>query len=529
MCPAANGATSLRSSLANFRSALAPAGIDQMLVDAEFVRAAELDSRTRWLFGGFLRAGIANLLLGRSGEAVATFREGLGLTTGNTELPHVKILCLAYLAFALAETGNEPAARKSAQEAWAISVGERLDRSLPGGVALTARAMALAHDGDIDRATLQLRDARRTSHLFRGARWINADMNIRWGNISLDLGDRPGAQEHAETARAALHGYPDPGMLPSRLAQLDERLAVPAELTPAEMRILPFLPTPPLGQGGRRAPRRVTRHREDARFLCLRQARCDVEIGCGREDAAPRSPPRPRRRAALTAARVEQRPHLESGPSLACSGLLHVGVLVGDRRRFEAELVHPRDRVRSRCGAELGVDGRDMRLHGRRRHVEAFGDLLDREVRREEGEDPDLRRGELEIGEAADPPVELRESPRQRARIRIPVQRGACGLCVLLRRGAVAEVEADRCPSGGSGRRSSQRAPKRWLTRRAFASSAAARSKSPSWSEHQRPCGCRDVAQQRAVESLRGRESHRRTRRSTCRRPLPVSARANAK
>ena len=241
--PGADGATSLRSSLANFRSALAPAGIHQMLVDAEFVRAAEPDSRTRWLFGGFLRTGIAELLLGRSGEAVATFREGLGLTTGHPELPHVKILCLGYLAFALAETGNEPAARKSAQEAWAISVGERLDRSLPGGVALTARAMALAHDGDFDRATLQLRDARRTSHLFRGARWINADMNIRWGNISLDLGDRPGAQEHAETARAALHGYPDPGMLPSRLAQLDERLAVPAELTPAEMRILPFLPT----------------------------------------------------------------------------------------------------------------------------------------------------------------------------------------------------------------------------------------------------------------------------------------------
>ena len=68
-------------------------------------------------------------------------------------------------------------------------------------------------------------------------------MNIRWGNIGLDLGDRPGAQEHAETARAALRGYPDPGRLPSRLAQLDERLAVPAELTPAEMRILPFLPT----------------------------------------------------------------------------------------------------------------------------------------------------------------------------------------------------------------------------------------------------------------------------------------------
>ena len=103
--------------------------------------------------------------------------------------------------------------------------------------------MVLAQDGDLDRAGLQFTNARRTSHLIRGARWFNADMNIRWGNISLDLGDRPGAQEHAETARAALHGYPDPGMLPSRLAQLDERLAHPSELTPAEIRILPFLPT----------------------------------------------------------------------------------------------------------------------------------------------------------------------------------------------------------------------------------------------------------------------------------------------
>jgi LuxR family maltose regulon positive regulatory protein len=70
-------------------------------------------------------------------------------------------------------------------------------------------------------------------------------MNIRWGNISLDLGDRPGAQEHAETARAALHGYPDPGMLTRRLAELAGRIGSLADLdlTPAEIRILTFLPT----------------------------------------------------------------------------------------------------------------------------------------------------------------------------------------------------------------------------------------------------------------------------------------------
>ena len=240
---AADGATSLRSSLANFSSALGSRGIHQMLADAEFVRAAEREAMTRWLFGGLLRAGIAQLLLGRPDEAIGTFREGLTLTSGHPELSHVKIVCLGYLAFACAEARNESAARKSAQEACAIAVEERLERSVSGGVALTARAMVLAQDGDLDRARLQFTKARRTSHLIRGARWCNADMNIRWANISLDLGDRPRAQEHAETARAALDGYPDPGMLPSRLAQLDERLAHPSELTPAEIRILPFLPT----------------------------------------------------------------------------------------------------------------------------------------------------------------------------------------------------------------------------------------------------------------------------------------------
>ena len=241
--PAADGAASLRSSLANFSAALGSRGIHQMLADADSVRAAEREGRTRWLFGGFVRAGIAQFLLGRPDDAIGTFREGLTLTSGHPELSHVKIVCLGYLAFACAEAGNESAARKSAQEAGGIAAEERLERSVPGGVALTARAMVLAQDGDLDRAGLQFTNARRTSHLIRGARWFNADMNIRWGNISLDLGDRPGAQEHAETARAALHGYPDPGMLPSRLAQLDERLAHPSELTPAEIRILPFLPT----------------------------------------------------------------------------------------------------------------------------------------------------------------------------------------------------------------------------------------------------------------------------------------------
>ena len=71
-------------------------------------------------------------------------------------------------------------------------------------------------------------------------------MNLRWGELSLDLGERRAAQEHADTARAAFDGYPGPGLRCRRaLAELDQRLSRVSELklTPAEIRILPFLAT----------------------------------------------------------------------------------------------------------------------------------------------------------------------------------------------------------------------------------------------------------------------------------------------
>ncbi len=241
-----DGATSLRSTFMNLRATLAPHGVDQMLADAQFVCAAEgRAGNTRWLVDGVRAVGNANLLADRPDEAVAAFREGVVLTTGHPEFSHVKVVCLGFLALALAETGSWPAARTSAQEATALSASERLEGTLLGGIALTARAVMLLHDGDFDRAAAELANARLTGHLCRGARWLDADMNLRWGNLSLDLGDRSVAQEHAETARAALDEYPDPGSLPRRLAELTERIACLSalDLTPAEIRILPFLPT----------------------------------------------------------------------------------------------------------------------------------------------------------------------------------------------------------------------------------------------------------------------------------------------
>ncbi len=244
--PSADGASSLRSSLSNARAALAPLGIHQMLADAEFVYAAEKGpAQTRWLLGGCRAIGTANVLLGRPDEAITALREALMLTGERPQLAYVRVFCLGYLAFAAADARRWSMARKSAREARGLVTEHHLEHTLQAVTAFTAEATVLAHDGEFEQAACELADARRNGHLVRGARWFNADMNLRWGNITLDLGERTAARENADDARAALRGYPDPGTLPTRLAQLDHRIAHAKDLrlTRAELRIAAFLPT----------------------------------------------------------------------------------------------------------------------------------------------------------------------------------------------------------------------------------------------------------------------------------------------
>lgn len=242
--PSADGATSLRSSLAQLRASLAPNGIHQMLEDAEFVYAAEREAMTRWLPRGCRAIGTANVLLGRPHEAIAALREALALTE-DPDLAHVRIACLACAVFAAADLEAWPDARRWAQEVQFLTAEHRLDGTVFAVVAHTAKATVLAHDMAFDRARLELAEVRRLAQLMGSVRWLSADIELRCGNISLTLGDRPGARAAADGARAVLHGYPDPATLASRLDRLDERLehAAEHELTPAELRILAFLPT----------------------------------------------------------------------------------------------------------------------------------------------------------------------------------------------------------------------------------------------------------------------------------------------
>jgi LuxR family transcriptional regulator, maltose regulon positive regulatory protein len=241
----ADGASSLRSALANLRTALAPDGIPQMLRDAELVYASEKPAGSRWLLSGCRAMGVAYVLLGRPREAITVLREALALSSHQPELAHTRVFSLSYLAFAATEMDNRRDAQRWAVEATSLVAGGHLHETTYGAIAYTAGALAHQQRGDHTEAARELENVRRLRPLLRGAWWLNADLALRCADVSLNLGDPAGALEFEQVAGDALQGYPDAGTLPARLRRLEGRVRRGQEygLTPAELRLVAFLPT----------------------------------------------------------------------------------------------------------------------------------------------------------------------------------------------------------------------------------------------------------------------------------------------
>jgi LuxR family maltose regulon positive regulatory protein len=241
----ADGASSLRSSLASLRTLLAPDGIPQMLRDAEFAYESEKTAGSRWYASGCRAMGVAYVLLGRPEEAITVLREALTLLRHQPELAHVRIACLGYLVFAAAEVDNRREVQRWAAEAtWLLSEAH-LDESAGAAIAYTAGALAHQQRGDYVEAARDLDSVRRCRPHLNAAPWADADLALRCAAISLNLGDHDGALEFEQIAGDALQGYPDGGTLPARLRSLEGRIRQGEDygLTSAELRVLGFLPT----------------------------------------------------------------------------------------------------------------------------------------------------------------------------------------------------------------------------------------------------------------------------------------------
>jgi LuxR family maltose regulon positive regulatory protein len=243
--PSADGASSLRSSLASLRTLLAPDGIPQMLRDAELVYASEKQADSRWLASGCRAMGMAYVLLGRPQEATGVLREALAVLRDRPELAHVRVVCLGYLAFAAAERGDRRDLQRWAEQANWLVTEAHLEESAGSAVAYTAGALAHQQRGDHTAAACKLDSVRRLRRHLRAAAWADIDLALRCADISLDLGDAVGALEFAEIAGDGLQGYPDAGTLTARLQRLEGRIRQGRDygLTAAELRVLSFLAT----------------------------------------------------------------------------------------------------------------------------------------------------------------------------------------------------------------------------------------------------------------------------------------------
>ena len=241
----ADGATSLRSALALVRTVVAPDGISGILRDAEFAYTAEKQAGTRWLLGACRALGTANALMGRPQEAIDVFGEALALSSHRPELAHVRLFCLGYMAFAAMEMGDRRNTQRWAVEALQLVEEARLAEVAQSTIAYAAGALAHQQRGDHTGAARQLENVRRLRPLLHGVPWLEADCALRCADISLNLGDLAGGLEFARVAGDALQGYPDAGTLPARLQRFKERLrrGKDYELTPAELRLIGFLPT----------------------------------------------------------------------------------------------------------------------------------------------------------------------------------------------------------------------------------------------------------------------------------------------
>jgi LuxR family transcriptional regulator, maltose regulon positive regulatory protein len=192
--------------------------------------------------------GQALYLSGRSAEARPWLEDLVSQVPASVQ-PYAVVTALAVLSLLAADQGD-PDAASLARGAVATAEAQGINFEPLSGIVCLALGRALARQGELAEAEVQLRRAlelfevdsmglHRTSGLLLLA-------SVRHGR-----GDLPGARALADQARELVNQSTDPGMLPSLLEQTEDTLGsrprrpvqMAAPLTQRELAVLRLLPT----------------------------------------------------------------------------------------------------------------------------------------------------------------------------------------------------------------------------------------------------------------------------------------------
>jgi LuxR family maltose regulon positive regulatory protein len=247
-----DGTASLASGLALVRAALAPHGVERMLVDARLAFDLEPPG-SNWYTLAAMLVGVGQFLNGFPEQAAQALERAAHYGTG-AQASAVG-LALAELALLAAGHGDWPAAETFAAESWAVIDRANLHDYVASVATHVARATVAAHRRDTDAAT---RYAGAALHVYARPSpvafpWLGSQMAIALGRLFLELGDRPAALIKVREARRHLARLVSPGLLlAEQLRQLADDVARhggrsdvggPLALTAAELRVLQLLPT----------------------------------------------------------------------------------------------------------------------------------------------------------------------------------------------------------------------------------------------------------------------------------------------
>jgi len=221
--PLPDGVQSLRSSAAMLRGVFGFDGLRVMRESA--LTAVDLERDPATPYYALARAALGNSLY-LSGEWAAAAGPLEEAVQSRADRPIIALFALAGAAIVAVDQGRLSKAEELAREACALAARSDLAKTPHSSRAHVAMAAVHAARGRLEEARTELE----RSFAHRGSiglsPWPDLEAALLLGDVLASLGDRPGAAELADEARAVLAVLPDgTEALQAKLAELDRRIA----------------------------------------------------------------------------------------------------------------------------------------------------------------------------------------------------------------------------------------------------------------------------------------------------------------
>jgi LuxR family transcriptional regulator, maltose regulon positive regulatory protein len=245
----ADGMASFESSRAMMRAMICSAGPEQMLADATFAVAREsawspYRDTVLWLLAE------AHLLAGHLAEACSVFAEASAIAAANGNSDNT-VMCESHLAWLAMDRGDWQEAAGRLGTALAIIDEKRMHDYVYSIPAFAAAARLCVHRGDPDEARRQLTRAMRARPVATYLLPYHAvRLRLQLAEVHLALADVATARQLLREIDDILIRRPALGTLVDEVGEFRHVLASSAAgmagrlpLTPAELRLLPYLQT----------------------------------------------------------------------------------------------------------------------------------------------------------------------------------------------------------------------------------------------------------------------------------------------